>query len=258
MNICNKSRRFYLFAAIVALSSQILIGCAIIHPPARSQPALDVVDTLSTWMNVGIDSHGKKDELRASLYYQKPDKLRLDARGAFNEPRAIVLLTGETFRIYFVAENELIEDKLTDQVVKKIFDVDIRVSDIRSSVFANPFLDGNMKDLRIEDYGDEYVIYRRSKIKDCREEISILAEDKVVRKWQIKDSKGKLVQDITFSDYKEVGGILRPLKAIINRPGDRTRLTIQSVNPEINVKLQNVVFDLPVPDDVRKYTLSDL
>ncbi|MBD3182164.1 DUF4292 domain-containing protein [Candidatus Poribacteria bacterium] len=218
----------------------------------------DLVDTISTWMNVSINTKGQKEEIRASLYYEKPDKIRLDARGVFNEPRAIVLAVEDDFRIYFVAENEMIMDKLTDHVISQIFDVDIRVSDVKSSLFANPFMDRNVDNIEVENYRDEYLIRRNSTVKDFHEEITIRIRDEVVINWKVIDSEDNLQQEISFYDYKEVGGILRPLKAVINRPPDRTRITIESVDPEINVELAEIIFDLPIPDGVKIYNLSDL
>ena len=164
----------------------------------------------------------------------------------------------ESFRIYFVAENELIEGKLSDGVIKDIFDVDLRVSDVRSSIFANPFLDGNTDKLQVSNYGDEYVIRRQSTREGYNEEISILARNETVKRWRITDSEGKATQEITFSKYQEVGGILRPLKAVIRRPTDDTYISIESVNPEINTELPKVTFDLPIPSGAKKYQLSDL
>ena len=248
----------------------ILSGCAM-RPGAESIPPPDVhsilatlkmrydlVDSMRAWMNVGIESQGKKEEIREYFYYEKPDKLRVDAMGPFNEPRVVVLAVEKSFRIYFVAENELIDGDLSDGVIKDVFNVDLRVSDVRSSIFANPFLDGNVNELEIESYGDEYLVRRQSTRPDYREEISILARDIVVNKWRIMDAEGKMIQEITFSKYQKVGGILRPLKAVIHRPADGTRISIESTKPEINVKLAEMTFNLPIPEGAKVYQLSDL
>lgn len=250
----------------------ILSGCAATKPGLEAANPMDLtsilstlkmrydlVDSFTTWLNAGIELHGRKEEIRASLYYEKPDKLRVDARGPFNEPKAVMLAVGKSFKIYFVAENELITGDLSDEVIKDIFDVDIRVSDIYSSVFANPFLDGNTTKLQMDRYKAGYLVRRPSTRADYREEISIEARDDVfVSKWQVLDTKGNLTQEITFSKYQEVGGILRPLKAVIRRPGDETIISIESFKPEINVEFPERTFDLPTPDGAKVYKLSDL
>jgi outer membrane lipoprotein-sorting protein len=249
----------------------ILSGCAAMKPDIETTPPLDMhsilatlrmrydlVDSIKTWMNVRIESRGQKEEMREYLYYQKPDKLRVDAIGPFNEPRVIALAVEKSFRIYFVAENELIMGDLSDGIIKDIFNVDLRVSDVHSSIFANPFLDGNMSELQLQTHGDECLIHRSSMHAGYREEISILARDVAVSKWRITDAEGNLVQEIAFSKYRKVGGILRPLKAVIRRPTDGTRISIESASPEINVELAEMTFALPIPEGAKVYQLSDL
>ena len=41
-------------------------------------------------------------------------------------------------------------------------------------------------------------------------------------------------------------------------PADRTRLSIESVNPEINMALAERTFDLPIPESAEVYHISDL
>ena len=249
-----------------------LAGCSVIRPSGTEVTAppdirsilatlkmrYDLVDTMTTWVNCSIESHGKKEEIREYLYYEKPDKLRVDAMGPFNEPKVVALAAEKTLQIYFVAENELINGELSDEAIRDVFNIDLRVSDIRSAIFANPFLDANVDKLEVESYGDEYLIRRPSTRAGHREEITILARNTVVSKWRIMDAENKLIQEIAFSKYQEVGGIMRPLKATIRRPTDETYLSMESANPEINAELPETIFSLPTPEGAKVYQLSEL
>lgn len=242
-----------------------LIGCGTksnpqpLPPPDLQEilPTLktryDLVETMRTTINFKIDGQGKKGEVRGYLNYAKPDKLSVYAMGAFNEPRVIATIVGDSLKIYFVVENEIIDDKLNDEVMKDLFDIDLRISDIRSAIFANPFLDGNTKDLQIQAIDDKYIITRPSLREGCIEEITILAKNTAVSNWRIKDAEGQLVQEIAFSKYREIGGILRPLKAIVYRPEDLTKITIESADPELNAILADDTFELDVPKDAEIY-----
>ena len=249
----------------------ILSGCATTKPNIKNIPApdtrfvlltlktrYDLAETMRTLVNFKLENQGKTDEVRGYLNYAKPDKLSIFVMGPFNEPRVITTVVGESLRMYFVAENELIEDKLTDNVMKTLFNVDLRVSDIRSAIFANPFLDGNTDNLKIESYGNQYMIIRPSGQNDYSEEILISAKDTTINKWRIKDSSGKLIQEIAFSKYRDISGILRPLKAVVYRTDDLTKITIESIDPEVSVKLADDIFELSIPEDAKIYKLSDL
>ena len=263
--------RFLIRWKILLICVFFLSGCAVMKPRVQDAPPPDVrsilatlkmrydlVDSMKTWMNVRIESDGEEEEIRDYLRYQKPDRLRVDVMGPFNEAKVVVLAVEKSFQIYFVTENELMIGEVSDEVIKDIFGVDLRVSDVRSSIFANPFLDGNISDLKVESYGDEWIIRRPAALTGYREEISILARNVTVTRWQIMDSEGTMVQEITFSRYQKVGGILRPLKAAIYRPADGTRISIESMDPEINLELAEMTFDLPVPDSTKIIQLSDL
>jgi len=257
---------------VLALCAIFWAGCAGIRPKpndvtpppdidyilATLKTRYDLVDSMRTLMNVNISTPDQDGELRESLSYQKPDKLRIVVMGVFNEPKVVALAVGKTFRIYFVAENEVIKGDLTDDVIKDVFEVDLRVSDMRSAIFANPFLDGNVDNLEIKSYGDEYLISRPSVHEGCREEITLLARNLTVSKWRIVDVNGDLVQEISFSGYREIGMILRPLRASIYRPADETRISIESVNPEINVEMSEMDFSIPIPEEAKVFQLSDL
>jgi len=265
-----KMSNLFIRISALALCALLLTGCAVMRPEAENatppdinyilatlKTRYDLVDSMRTLMNVTIETPDQNGELREFLSYQKPDKLRIDVMGIFNEPKVVALAVGKSFRIYFVAENEVIKGDLSDGVIKDIFDVDLRVSDIRSSIFANPFLNGNVDDLEIKSYGDEYLIQRPSAHAGCREEISILARNVTVIKWRIMDADDNLIQEITFSGYKKIGMILRPLRAAIYRPVDGTRIFIESVNPEINVEMSEMTFSLPIPEGAKVYQLSE-
>jgi len=257
---------------IYLLSIFILFGCVATKTDITGTEPVDVnsiisnlrvryalVDSISTWMNVGIQSRGQSEEIRASLYYQKPDKFRVDARGAFNEPKAIFIANGGAFKIFFVAENELINGELTDNVIKELFKVDFRISDIRSSIFANPFLDGNVDQIVMEKRSSGYLLRRPSVRPEYREEIYISSnEEMVVDRWTIFDIRSNVIQDVRFSKYQEVGGIMRPLKAVISRPPDRTTISIESVEPEINAELAENTFTFPTPSGAKVYEFSEL
>ena len=248
----------------------VLSGCAttkpdVNFPPPDAQSVLltlktryDLVDTMRTLINFKLEHKGKSEEVRGYLNYAKPDKLSIFVMGPFNEPRVIASVVGDSLRVYFVAENYLIEDQLRDTVMKDLFEVDLRVSDIRSAIFANPFLDGNTNNLKVEGYDDEYVVTRPSGQNSYNEEISMIAKNTTVNKWRIKNDTGKLIQEIDFSKYREIGGILRPLKVVVYRPDDLTRITIESVDPEVNVKLADDIFEFSIPKGTEVYKLSDL
>ena len=218
----------------------------------------DLLATLKTEMNVMIETKENKEEIREYLWYKRPDKLRIAAFGPLNDTRALALAIENTFTLYYVAENEAIKAPLTDKVLMQIFGMDLRISDIQSAISANPLLDGNTKNIQIALADGKYLLKRPSLRKEHREEIIISTKNYefIVTDWKMLDSTGSIVQDIEFSDYREVGGIFRPLKVIISRPAEGTLIAFQSVNPKVNENIKDKLFHIDLPDGTKITTLQ--
>jgi hypothetical protein len=209
-------------------------------------------------MNVKIETKNDKQEVREYLWYKRPDKLKIYALGALNEPKVVVLAVEESFTMFFIQEKKAIKAQLTDAVLTQIFNLDLRVSDVRNAIFANPFLDGNTENIQITHSSDEYLIQRPSLHEHHTEEITVnLTKDAegVVTNWKILDAKGDTIQETKFDDYREIGGILRPLKVTIHRPKEGTVLYFNSVQPEINSEFKDDVFRLEFPPGTEIQTL---
>lgn len=198
---------------------------------------------------VTIEEEGKKEEVRESLWYKKSetdgDLLHIQAMGPLNEPRVVAIAAQNQFLLYLVNEEEVIFEPLEDQVLQEIFGVDLRVSDVRSAIFANPFLDGRTRELSLAHSGAKYVVTRPGVVAGQIEQITIFMRDSEpqVSDWEVRNSSGTTVQRAKFSDYREVGGILRPHKIEIERPIEKTRVMLKIVKPEINLDISDSKFE---------------
>ena len=217
---------------------------------AELQLSYDLTSTLRILqLIVTIEEQGKKEEVRESLWYKKSetdgDLLHIQAMGPLNEPRVVAIAARNQFLLYFVNEEEVILEPLEDQVLQEIFGVDLRVSDVRSAIFANPFLDGRTRELSLAHSGAKYVVTRPGPASEQIEQITIFVRDSdpQVSNWEVRDSSGNTIQRAKFSDYREVGGILRPHKIEIARPIDNTKVMLKIVKPEINLNIPDSKFE---------------
>jgi hypothetical protein len=217
---------------------------------AELQLSYDLTSTLRILqLIVTIEEEGKKEEVRESLWYKKSetdgDLLHIQAMGPLNEPRVVAIAARNQFLLYLVNEGEVIFEPLEDQVLQEIFGVDLRVSDVRSAIFANPFLDGRTRELSLAHSGAKYVVTRPGTAAGQVEQITIFVRDAEpqVSDWEVRDKRGNIIQQAKFSDYREVGGILRPHKIEIERPIEKTRVVLKIVKPEINIDISDGKFE---------------
>ena len=217
---------------------------------AELQLSYDLTSTLRILqLIVTIEEEGKKEEVRESLWYKKSDVdsdlLHIQAMGPLNEPRVVAIAARNQFLLYLVNEEEVIFEPLEDQVLQEIFGVDLRVSDVRSAIFANPFLDGRTSELSLAYSGAKYVVRRPGIAAGQIEQITIFVRNSEpqVTDWEVRDTSGTIIQRAKFSDYREVGGILRPHKIEIERPIEKTQVELKIIKPEINLDINDSKFE---------------
>ena len=200
-------------------------------------------------MVVTIEDKDNKEELRESLWYKRSledgDFLHIQALGPLNEPRVIAIAARDHLLLYFANEQEAIFERLEDGVLREVFGMDLRISDVRSAIFANPFLDGRTNELVLASSGTKFVVKRPGVKTENLEEITVLVRDgePVVRQWKIQDRNENIIQRVEFSDYRDVGGVPRPHRVEIERPLERTRVVLKIIKPEINVEINDSKFD---------------
>lgn len=215
------------------------------------QARYDLTNTLKTKeMRVTIKEEDQKpDELRELLWYKKTDegaKLHIQALGAFNDPRAVAIANKDQFLLVLVEEQKGYLGELSDGILRKIFGIDLRVSDVLSAIFANPFLDGRIEKIKIKESGNKFIVTRPGVEVGHTETITMLihGNEPQITEWRIVDAQGVLQQRAFFSHYREVGGLLRPHKVEIERPPEKTKVDVRIGQVELNVEIKDSKFEI--------------
>ena len=262
----------------------VIVGCvrtkAVELSPATRAELNAILDTLQvrydltgslkiTRMMVTIEEGEQSEELRELLWYKKSEKggelLHIQALGPVNEPRGVAIANQDKnqFMLRLLNEQKAYVGPLSDGALREIFGVDLRVSDVLSAIFANPFLDGRLDEfLSVERSGAKFVITRPGVQNGYIETITLFVreEEPRVAEWHIHDANGTLQQRAAFSDYREVSGILRAHKVEIERPLDKTRVAVKIAKAELNVEIKDSKFDAEpfLGDDIEIIPLSEL
>ena len=222
-----------------------------------------------TQMVVTIEEGDQSEELRESLWYKKSEKggelLLIQALGPINEPRAVAIANQDKnqFILALLNEERTYRGPLSDGVLREIFGVDLRVSDVLNAIFANPFLDGRTGEfISVNRSGAKFTITRPGVQEGQVETVTLLIreDEPRVTEWHIHDKNGTLQQRATFSDYRSVGGILRPHKVEIERPLEQTRVAVKIIKVELNVEISDSKFDAApfLSEDFEIIPLSEL
>ena len=234
------------------------------------QARYDLTGSLKiTRMMVRIKEGERSEELRELLWYKKSENggelLQIQALGPYNEPRGVAIANQDKneFLLALLNEQKAYIGPLSDGVLREIFGVDLRVSDVLSAIFANPFLDGRITNfISVESSGAKFIIKRPSIQTGYVETITLFMREGEPRvtEWHIHDESGTLEQRATFADYREVSGILRPHKVEIERPLEQTRVAVTIAKVELNVEIKDSKFDSEpfLGEDIEIIPLSEL
>ncbi|MCG9126663.1 DUF4292 domain-containing protein [Candidatus Poribacteria bacterium] len=231
------------------------------------QDRYDLTGSLKTTkMMVRIQEEGSPpDYLHEMLWYKKAsdgsDLLRIQALGGFNDTKGVAIANRNRFLLVLLDEQEAYLGKLSDGVLRKIFGLDLRVSDMLSAIFANPFLDGRMNDLSIESTGNTFIVSRPNTEPDHTETITVTIKDGEPRvtEWKIQNNKKAIKQHVVFLDYRVVDGVLRPSTVKFERPIEQTSVVITIAEVQLNVEIDDSQFDFQpfLNDDMEIILISD-
>ena len=232
------------------------------------QERYDLTGSLKiTKMKVVIAEGDRHDELRELLWYKRAEDgselLHIQALGVpLYETRAVVIANRNQFMLRLINEQEAYLGELSDGVLRQIFGIDLRVSDVLSAIFANPFLDGRIAELKVVTSGNKFVVTRPGAEEGAVETIVLFVRDDEPRvtEWRISDKNGELQQRIVFSDYQEVDGILRPHTVEIERPLEETQVVVKIAEVQLNVEIKDSKFDFTpfLTEDVTIKLLTDV
>ena len=217
------------------------------------QVRYDLTGSLKTTrMMVTIEEGERREELRELMWYKKSENggelLHIQAMGPYNETRGVAIANEDKnqFVLALLNEQKTYRGSLSDGALREIFGIDLRVSDVLSAIFANPFLDGRTADFTsVESSGAKFVITRPGVQAGHVETITLfIREDEPrITEWYIHNENGTLEQRATFADYRDVSGILRPHKVEIERPLEQTRVAVKIAKVELNVEISDSKFD---------------
>lgn len=222
-----------------------------------------------TQMTVTIEEGEQREELQESLWYKKSEKggelLHIQAMGGLHEPRGVAIANQDEnqFILALLNERRTYRGPLSDGALREIFGIDLRVSDVLSAIFANPFLDGRTDDFTsVEISGTKFTITRPGVKEGHVETIVLFVRDGEPRvtEWRINDENETLQHRAAFSNYRAVSGILRPHRVEIERPLEQTRVAVNIAKVELNVEIKDSKFDAArfLTEDFKIIPLSEL
>ncbi|GIX06250.1 MAG: hypothetical protein KatS3mg115_0653 [Candidatus Poribacteria bacterium] len=219
-----------------------------------------LLDSLRAQVTLQVQEHGEANEARAVLYFQKPDRLRLDVLDPMGAPVVVIRASQGQLSYLDIRAGKGFLGPLVDRVLQEEFRVSVRITDVQRALLANPFLEGGLDDATVRRENRAVRVVRPTE-EGGREEVQVGWQqgEPIVDFWVLRDAQERIVQRVRFWNYRDLGGILFPLDVEIERPAEGVRLRLHAIDPEVNLPLSEATFAHRFPPTavVRRLSASE-
>lgn len=175
---------------------------------------------------------------------KKPDSVKVSIYGPFGIELAHALVSKNDFTFYDVVRNNIYKGQAKQDVLKKIFKVDLTFDDLMDA-FAGAV---NLTDkLRSEpdDYqinSTEYILSYKADTAGKESLYIINNEDLAITNYKLIKLPEEILFEGRYSDFKDFEGVLIPYKTVVENKEQN-----QNVNIEYrSIKINNEVGDLTI------------
>ncbi len=217
------------------------------------------MDSMRTQMTVKVNDPSGSQEARALLHFHKPDSFRFSALDPFGSPVAVMVASEGKLTEIYVRSNTAVRGPLSDARLKRLFEMDVRVSDIRRAIAANPFVGAPFTDGNLRRSDDEAVLIRPMESTGGEEEIRLkwIKGEPVVSEWKQRAADGGETLAIRFWNYRSVGGLLRPMDVSIERKPEQVSMRFHATDPEVNAEINPLMFRHRLPPRAKTIWVND-
>lgn len=217
------------------------------------------MESMRTQMTVKVNDPSGSQEVRGLLHFKTPDSFRFSALSPAGSPVAVMVASERQLTEIYIRSNTAVRGSLSDARLKRLFEMDVRVSDIRRAIAANPFIGAPFTEGNLRRTEDEAVLNRPMESTGGEEEIRLkwINGEPVVTEWKQRAADGGETLAIRFWNYRSVGGLLRPMDVSIERKPEQVRMRFHATDPQVNVELNPSQFQHRLPPGARTIWVND-
>lgn len=184
------------------------------------------------------------------IYIKKPDSIKLGVYGPFGIDLAQVLVTRRDFLFYDVMRDRAYSGNVSNDVLKKIFRIDMSFNDLIDAFAGAVNLTGKLSEVpqNFEITDDYYYLtyFENSSNIEFKYDINIL--DNALLRYQVIKKPGDLLFEGRYSEFEHFDNVPIPLRTVVENKNDNQALMIEYRNITVNENIGSLKIFLP--DDV--------
>lgn len=180
---------------------------------------------------------------------EKPDSIYLTILGPFGIELAQALVTNQNYIFYDALENKAYVGKMTDEVLKNIFKIDLSFNDLLDAFVGSVNLTNNLykQPDNYEVDEDKYVLTYVDSANNVTTVYKVDIRELGITDYYLKSNDGNVLIEGKYSDFEQLQSVSVPFAIeIINK----------AANQQLNIDYKNIVanrrgvsIDFTIPDD---------
>ena len=215
------------------------------------------LNSLKTFQGSGkfkITNSKKSDSATCALLIKKPDSIRLESFSLFGDAVFYFASKKDTFSIFIPKENRFFTGENTVKNIKKVLPIDVPIDEFSDYLIGN-FSRGDDDNVVIKFLEDQHVY----KVYYYGKEHKVLwldPETLTITKCTIADVDDNYKATVNYSAFKEIDGMVFPMKISINFPDLDAEIDASYDDISVNTEMQDTLFTLEAPEKAEIINLS--
>ncbi|MBI9073489.1 MAG: DUF4292 domain-containing protein [Melioribacteraceae bacterium] len=177
---------------------------------------------------------------------KKPDSIKVSIYGPFGIDLAHILVTNNKFNFYEVQENKLHIGRTNNNMLKKIFKIDLSFAELIDAFAGSVNLTDKLSRIPDDYQSSESEYFLSYKNGDGKKtNYSIDMTDLAIKEFSIENENGSKILEGVYSNFKKVKDVSVPYHTVLENEGNDQSITIDYRRIKINNEIESVAISLP-------------
>ncbi len=183
------------------------------------------------------------------IVVQKPDSIYLSIYGPFGIDLAQILVTKTNFTFYEAIHNTVYTGKVSDDILKEIFKVDLSLSDLLDAFTGAVNFSSRLykEPTSFQIVQDKYLLTYIDSTAKTITRYTVDVKDLSVISTKIEDLDGNIITNGEYSSFVLLANVSAPQKVVITQERKKQALSIQYNSIAANKK--SIKIDMSIPDN---------
>lgn len=202
-----------------------------------------------------INVESPKLDAKASfeVYLKKPDSLKFEIYGPFGITLAQAIVSGSEFMFYNVMENVVYKGRNGNNILKKIFHIDLSFSELVDAFAGGVNLTSKLREepnfFNLDD--DDYYLTYQDSTTNLKSEYIIQIDNLAIKNYKLYKNNNILLFEGIYSSFEFMDRVAIPYTTIVQNKIEKQKVTIDYRNIEVNETLDDLSIDIPADAKVK-------